>query len=314
MCFAFLFSFTFLCFSFIWLFLIFWNSTPGLIWLFKSVNAERVIKVSIILLNLLRGAHGSCMSDTLSPIRDQSKCWTSESPNFSPPSVDRLGCSVAYSPALSCGWPQRCEGPERDLEWLRGRWGGRGRRRGRGQETERRSPGSTVWGWLVGPGRAECCEGCDPVDGSQSCRWEESRRGLPTPTQRGDAEGGRRWIASQQSQIPASAWEGRWGGGLRGGGHLRKGSPRPRRKGQDGCWRRLKVKGIQLACTVGEVGHQACCDWVCWLPVKATEVPHHLPNTLSEAQSPVVDRQGPRVEITSGKKKSFITNHQRRLL
>lgn len=43
---------------------------------------------------------------------------SSESSDLSPPSLGRLGRS-AQAPALGCGRPQRCEGPERDLQWGR---------------------------------------------------------------------------------------------------------------------------------------------------------------------------------------------------
>lgn len=49
---------------------------------------------------------------------------------------------------------------------------------------------------------------------------------------------------------------------------------------------------------MGEVGYKAGSYWVRRLPLKGTEVPHHLPNTLPEAQSPVVDCQSSRIKVT----------------
>lgn len=189
---------------------------------------------------LLHGAHGSSMPTVQSSFGKQNQSWPSESSDLSPPSLGWLGWS-AQAPALSCRRPQRCEGPERDLQWARRRrsrrGGGRRRGRGRGEERERRGPGSAVrrrLGWSGGGKGWGRCEGRHPVDGGQSRRREEWRCALLAPAQGGEAEGGGRRVAPKQGQIPSPTGERRWGGGLWGGGDLREGRPRPRRKGQGG--------------------------------------------------------------------------------
>lgn len=148
------------------------------------------------------------------------------------------------------------------------------------------------------------CEGGQSVDGGQGCGRKERRYTLLAAGQGAEAEGGGRRVAPQQGQISSPAGERRRGGGRRG---LREGRPRPRREGQGGGWGRLQEKGVQLARTVGEVGDEAGSYRVRGLPVEGAEVPHHLSDTLPEAQGPVVDRQGPRIKVTWERKESLVT-------
>lgn len=53
---------------------------------------------------------------------------------------------------------------------------------------------------------------------------------------------------------------------------------------------------------MGEVGDQAGSYRVLGLSLEGAEVPHHLPDTLSKTQRPVVDCQGPRIKVSLGEK------------